>query len=153
MSEWIEIYINGEHSHDREIKFLPLNKHDIEKISNFHRHQCSDYGSFLIEIYLKNGHLIFSTEMPSQALSLKAAWIKCADQMPDCDELREKPQEALFWIYCQIDGRHFVTRAYRQFRSKKWAWVDKLTTKGQMILFDNAVTHYMPIIKPTPPQD
>ena len=26
MSEWIEIYINGEHSHDREIKFLPLNK-------------------------------------------------------------------------------------------------------------------------------
>ena len=68
MSEWIEIYINGEHSHDREIKFLPLNKHDIEKISNFHRHQCSDYGSFLIEIYLQNGPLIFSTEMPSQAL-------------------------------------------------------------------------------------
>ena len=73
-------------------------------------------------------------------------WIKCADKMPDCDELRERPQEALFWIYCQIDGRHFVTRAYRQFHSKKWAWVDKLTTKGQMILFDVAVTHYMPKI-------
>ena len=124
MSEWIEIYINGEHSHNREINYLPLNKCDIEKISNFHRHQCSDYGSFLIEIYLQNGPLIFSTEMPSQALSLKAAWIKCADKMPE-----------LGVPVLVIGG--------------STAWVDKAYDSDDGVSFyeDNygRVTHWMPL--------
>ena len=153
MSEWIEIYINGEHSHDREIKFLPLNKHDIEKISNFHRHQCSDYGSFLIEIYLQNGPLIFSTEMPSQALSLKAAWIKCADQMPDCDELREKPHKAFFWVFCPSHSGGYTLKVYRRFQDGQWQWVSQLSKRGQITFPDEFITHFMLIDTPAPPQD
>ena len=147
MSEWIEIYINGEHSHDREIKFLPLNKYDIEKISNFHRHQCSDYGSFLIEIYLKNGSLIFSTEMPSQALSLKAAWIKCADKMPDFDDVKS-PLTEYFVTISRNDGDEVQRAYYIDWSSNKSRWV---SMNGVPI--SAKVTHWMPSYTPAPPQD
>ncbi|WP_058357251.1 hypothetical protein [Vitreoscilla massiliensis] len=80
-------------------------------------------------------------------------WVKCSERMPDCDDLRERPHKALFWIYCQLDGRNFVTRAYRRFQLGKWSWVNQLSFKHQMIFQDAAITHYMPIIEPTPPQD
>ena len=80
-------------------------------------------------------------------------WIKCADKMPDCDELSEQPHKALFWIYCHYNDQHFVRRAYRRFQLGKWSWVNQLSFKHQMIFKDAAITHYMPIIQPAPPQD
>ena len=79
-------------------------------------------------------------------------WIKCADKMPDCDELREKPHKAFFWIHVGFDGG-YVSKAYRVFQNEEWLWVSQLRTDRQLIFADIVITHYMPIIEPAPPQD
>ena len=101
---------------------------------------------------LQDGHLIFSTEMPSQALSLKAAWIKCADQMPPLtgDLLAE------YWVVntdtlrvklglCEQEvGRAY----YMQVNENSGRWVTQ-NCKPYM----GNVTHYTPVIPPALPQD
>ena len=78
-------------------------------------------------------------------------WVKCSERMPDCDELRERPHKARFWIYIQWDDG-YILNAYRKFQNGEWVWASQLRTNGQMIFADAVVSHYMPITPPTPPQ-
>ena len=82
-------------------------------------------------------------------------WIKCADKMPDCDELRERPNKAKFWVhfYNELTKRPCIVMAYRIYKHGKWKWVNHIEIRIQLVIPDEAITHYMPIIQPAPPQD